>query len=98
MLAGLFASLGAKIFGSLLIISLAAGAYFLWESRIRRAAVIELQRDQLAAAIVEKDRAIADRNRVTAQFMALPDARLRLCVVQGPASGCCKPEPAACTP
>jgi hypothetical protein len=94
----LFASLGAKIFGSLLIVSLVAGAYFLWESRIRRAAVIELQRDQLAAAVKAKDEAIADRNRVTAQFMALPDARLRLCVVQGPASGCCKPEPAACRP
>ena len=54
--------------------------------------------EQLARAIAEKDKAIADRNRVTAQFMALPDARLRLCVVQGPASGCCRPEPSECKP
>ena len=54
--------------------------------------------DQLARALVEKDKAIADRNRITAHFMALPDARLRLCVVQGPQSGCCKPEPERCEP
>lgn len=93
-----FGSLAFKLLAPLLALSVLAGAYFLWESRIRRAAVIEAQRDQLAQAVQERDRAIAERNRTTARFLALPEVRNRLCAVQGAQSGCCKPEPARCEP
>lgn len=95
---GIFASIGGKLLGGLLLFSLAAGAYFLWESRVKRSAVIELQRDQLAEAIKAKDEAIADRNRIAERFSSLPVDRLRLCVQRAPTDGCCKPAPAECKP
>lgn len=91
-------TLAGKLLAGVAVFAIVAGAYFLWESRVRRAAVIELQRDQLAAAIRAKDAAIADRNRIWAQVSNLPEVRLRLCAQRPATDGCCRPAPAECKP
>lgn len=87
----LLSTLAGKALAGLLAASLAVGGYFLWESRVKRAALMEAQRDQLAAALKAKDEAIAERNRIWAIVVALPDGRLRLCAQRPATDGCCKP-------
>lgn len=94
----ILSTLAGKALAGLLVASLAFGGYFLWESRVKRAALMEAQRDQLAAEIKAKNEAVRLRNEIWATATALPEFRLRLCAQRGPLSGCCKPEPAKCEP
>lgn len=93
-----FGSLAFKLLSPLLIGALALAAYLGWESRVKRAALIEAQRDQLVRAVKERDDAIFERNAIAARFAGLPEVRLRLCAQRGPADGCCRPAPAECKP
>lgn len=63
-----------------------------------RAVAAELQRDQARADAANLRKQLAEKAALVAEFAKLPEARLRLCVVQGPSSGCCKPEPSPCMP
>jgi len=90
---------GAIKWGSIavMVIGLIGSAWGVVNS-IRKAEANRLIAEQLQRAIRDKDAAIAEKNRIVARFMALPDARLRLCVQRDPFDGCCKPEPAKCEP
>lgn len=93
-----FASLAFKLLAPALLVALLAAAYLGWESRVQRAALIEAQRDQLVKVIAERDQARREQAETNQRFLDLPDVRQRLCAIQGPASGCCRPAPAECAP
>lgn len=94
----ILATLGGKLLAGGLLFAIATAAYLGWESRVRRAALIEAQSDQLVRAVKERDDAIFERNAIASRFAALPEVRLRLCAQRGPADGCCRPAPAECKP
>ena len=101
-----FLGLG-KIQAAVLAVLLAALAFAVWYGRDADRAIVreredrisaEMQRDQWRNEVMNLRKQMAERARIDADMAKLPEARLRLCVVRGPESGCCKPAPAECAP
>lgn len=73
----------------------------LWQSaeagldREKKARVTaELAAKGYAAGLTQCRTEIAEKNALVLRFMALPEARLRLCATRPPNDPCCKPAPA----
>ena len=65
---------------------------------IEHKAELALQVKALAELQQRQAQTVADKNRIWAMMLTLPDGRTRACAVKGPADGCCQPEPAECAP
>lgn len=92
------AGIGGKILLGLLVTGLVVGGYFYWQHVVTSRAIITAQRDALAELNRRQAATVAERNKIWAAMLALPDGRVRLCAVRGPESGCCQPAPAECAP
>lgn len=90
--------IGSTAVLAVFVLGTLAGAYFLWESRVRRAAIMEEQNKQLIQVIAERDKARAEQHETWARFQDLPDVRQRICATRPANDGCCKPHPAECRP
>lgn len=93
-----FGSLAFKILAPMLLAVIIGGGIYLRDLRIEKNAIIGAQRDQLAELAVRHAQEVSEKNKIWAAMLALPDGRTRLCAMQGPASGCCRPLPAECVP
>lgn len=98
MIGTFLAGIGGKILLGLLVTGLAVGGYFYWQHVVTSRALIAAQRDALVELQQRQAATVAERNKIWAQMLALPDGRVRLCAVRGPDSACCQPEPAECKP
>lgn len=88
------------IIGAVLLALNAATFVYAWDAdraldREKKGRVTaELAAKGYAAGLTQCRTEIAEKNALVLRFMALPEARLRLCATRPPTDPCCKPAPA----